>query len=200
MEKKYHKILFLSLFFENFFFFFFEIFTKTLSSKEIDICTYREEYYEHNLPEIIEYNLVVIDELYPEKYDRERPDNRSDHIIEPEIFLLHSTRSRDKRDDCTSEIMKFSEYNIPKSISLYLTLENFCLGTTDSEPVTIAMDEFISPPFSYPVSDVVPDHRSENCSESGESEMSRPPESSYEYHDIHPWYSCPDEGQTLDTC
>ena len=45
---------------------------------------------DHDLPEIIEDELIAVDEKYPKKDDARSPYDRSDHIIDPEIFLCHS--------------------------------------------------------------------------------------------------------------
>jgi hypothetical protein len=89
--------------------------------------------------------------------------------------------------------MELPEYDIPKSIFLYLSLEytSFCLAYTD--PVTILRDELFSPPFPDPVAYIVSEHRSEDSRDDGQYDMLSSPESSDENHHVHPWYRCPDE-------
>jgi predicted amino acid dehydrogenase len=53
--------------------------------KKVEISDRRNEEDGHDSPEILENLLIVIDEKYPKEIDTRRPDDRSYHIIEPEI-------------------------------------------------------------------------------------------------------------------
>lgn len=172
----------------------------TLSLEKVDIeskCYHETHRY---LSEVIEYDLIVIDKVDSEQIDARRPDEWADDIIRPEVTFAHPARSRDKWDKCTSKIMKLAEYDIPKSIFLYLSMEYRSLSTTYSEPVSVFFDELGTVPFPDPVAQIVPEHRTDTSTDDREDDVILPPESSDEYHDIHAWYSCPDDREWLDTC
>ena len=58
--------------------------------EKVHISENSDDESDHDLSEIIEDELISIDEKYPKEYDTRSPYDRSDHIIEPEIFLCHS--------------------------------------------------------------------------------------------------------------
>lgn len=94
--------------------------------------------------------------------------------------------------------MEFPEDNIPKSIFFDLFREDSFLSFPDSEPVTIFFDQLMSIPFPDPVTEIVPDHRSDDGCEDREEEMISSPESADQYHHIHPRDCCSDDRQWLD--
>lgn len=142
----------------------------------------------------------MIYKKYPKKYDTYCPDDRTNHVVEPEIFLCHSWTPSDKRYDGTSEIVKLSEDDIPESIFFDLSLEYTGLGLSYSEPVSIFCQKLFPEPFPDPVADVVSDHGSSYSRDDSRHQMISSPESSYEDHHIHPWDGCTDKGKWLDTC
>lgn len=130
--------------------------------ESVDIESDDDDDSEHNLPEIIENALVVVDKEDPKRDNAYRPDNRSDHIVHPELIFSHPTCTRDEGDKGASKIMKLSKYDIPESILFDLFVEDACLGLAEPDPVTIFFDNFYSVPFPDPVSEVVPEHRSDD--------------------------------------
>ncbi len=91
--------------------------------------------------------------------------------------------------------MELPKDDIPESIFLYLSFEYVSFSLPDSEPVSVSCYEFLAPPLPDPVSDIVPEHRTEYGTDDRHDEMSPSPESSYEDHHIHPWDCCADEGK-----
>jgi hypothetical protein len=87
-----------------------------VSFKKVKIESNNNQYSHHYFSEVIENEFVVIDKIDTKEVDANRPNNRSNHVIEPKSILTHPTRSGNKRDKGTSKIMKFPEYYIPKSI------------------------------------------------------------------------------------
>lgn len=149
---------------------------------------------------MVEYCLIVPDEKYTEDIDTHSPDDRTDHIICPEVPLEHATCSRDKWDKCSCKIMEFAERDIPESVFFELLMEYFLFSLAHSEPFSVFFYELRTYLFPYPVADIIPEHRTDDCSEYREKEVLSCPESSDEYHDIHPWHCRPDDGKWLDTC
>ncbi len=88
--------------------------------------------------------------------------------------------------------MELSEYDIPESVFLYLSMEYRRFCTTDSEPVTVLLYELSSIPLSDPIAEIVPDHSTEYSREYRRDDMELPPESSYEDHHIHPRHGSSD--------
>ncbi len=95
--------------------------------------------------------------------------------------------------------MEFSEDYIPESIFLYLFREDFLFGFTESDIVTISLDDFMSIPFTYPIPEIIPDHRTETCKENCSENMLFSPESSDKDHDIHPWHCRTDNWKRFNT-
>lgn len=89
--------------------------------------------------------------------------------------------------------MELTESDIPESVFLELSVEDPLLSLPDSEPVTILLDEFFSDLSPYPVTDIVSEHGSDAGCYDGEYEVFLTPESSDEYHHVHPWYCRPDD-------
>ena len=89
--------------------------------------------------------------------------------------------------------MELPKDDIPKSIFLDLSFEYLSFRLAHSHPVTIASDEIMSEPLPDPVADIVAEHRARDSTYDCQYEVISSPESSYEDHHIHPWYSCPDE-------
>ena len=89
--------------------------------------------------------------------------------------------------------MELPKDDIPKSIFLDLSFEYLSFRLAHSHPVTIASDEIMSEPFPDPVADIVAEHRAGYSTYDCQYEVISSPESSYEDHHVHPWYSCPDE-------
>jgi hypothetical protein len=95
--------------------------------------------------------------------------------------------------------MEFTEHNVPKSIFRNLSFEDFLFSFSESYVVSIAFDDLMTVPFSDPVSEIVSEHGSDTGESDRTDEMSFSPKPSYQYHDIHPWYGCPDDRERLDT-
>ena len=96
--------------------------------------------------------------------------------------------------------MELSQYDIPKSIFFDLLVEDGSLGLAHTEPVSILLDELAPVPFPDPVSEIIPEHSTDDGSEDRQNDMSLPPESTDEDHDIHPRDCCPDDREGFDTC
>jgi hypothetical protein len=128
------------------------------STKKIKIRKYTSKDYESYFSEIIENCFVFIDKKYPKKIDRSCPEYRSNSVIYPEFLFFHATRSSDKWYKCSCKVMKLSEYNIPKSIFFDLFCEDFLFCFSESDIVTITVDDLVSIPFSDPISDIVTEH------------------------------------------
>ena len=95
--------------------------------------------------------------------------------------------------------MKLSEHDIPCTIFLDLTVENLHLRSSESEPFTMFLEDSSTILFSEPVSEPVPEHGSDTCSEDGADEMRLSPESTYEDHHIHPREDDSDDRERLDS-
>lgn len=91
--------------------------------------------------------------------------------------------------------MKFAEHDIPKPIFFYLSMEYSSFSFPESDPVSIFFYDFCSIPFSDPVTEIIPEHSTEDGERYGPDEVILPPESSHEDHHIHPRYSSPDDGE-----
>jgi hypothetical protein len=165
-------------FFFDFTLFFFPVVRQCLFPKKVHISKSSNEETSHDLSEMLEDILIVGDKKYSEEIDRERPDDGSDHVVEPKVTLQHLATSRDKWDKGSSKIMEFSEDNIPESIFFDLFFEDIFFGSTDSEPFSIFMDEFFSVVFSDPVSHIVPDHSPEDRRDNREKKVLFRPKSS----------------------
>ena len=96
--------------------------------------------------------------------------------------------------------MELPKYDIPESIFFELFVEYFLFSFPHPEPFTVFFDEFFSYLFAYPVTDIVPEHSSNNGDEYRHEEMITRPESSDEDHHVHPGNCRPDDGKWLDTC
>ncbi len=155
-------MFFFGLFEEDFCFFCFDIFWPSIPLKYKNIPSNEDDQSECYLSEIIEDHLIVIDEEYTDSIDTDSPDDRADHIVYPELTFLHPTGSRDKWHKCSCKIMKFSEDNIPKSIFLDLLMEDRSFRLSDSEPVAVFFYKLGSIPFSYPVSEIISEHCSDD--------------------------------------
>lgn len=208
LSEKYHKkwedyglfFYFFCLLFDDFSFFGTHVFKPTFSTKEVNICNNYSYENECNFSKVIKDEFVIINKKYSNEIDRHGPEYGSNNIICPKIFLLHSTCPGDKRDKCTGKIMKLSEYDIPKSIFLYLFMKYSCFRLSDSEPVSISLYKLSPVPLSYPVSEIVSYHcakyRWYNCHQ----HMSLPPKSSDEYHHVHPRDGSSYDRKWLYTC
>ena len=64
--------------------------------EKIKVSDKSDNAYCHNGSEIFEDGFIVIDKKYSEHIDTRCPDDRADHIIEPEIPLEHPRTSSDK--------------------------------------------------------------------------------------------------------
>ena len=95
--------------------------------------------------------------------------------------------------------MELAEDDIPKPVSLDLLAEDFLFCFAESDVVTISFYDLMTVPFAYPVADIVADHRTECCKENSPDDMRLAPESSYQYHHVHPRYRSPDDRHRLDT-
>lgn len=89
--------------------------------------------------------------------------------------------------------MKLPENNIPKSIFFYLSMKDVRFSLSESDPVSVFLDNLCTVPFSYPVAEIVPEHSPENRDNYSDKKVSLAPESSDQYHDIHSWYGSPDD-------
>ena len=94
--------------------------------------------------------------------------------------------------------MKLPEDDIPEAIILDLFFEDLLFCLSDSEPVTIFLDELPTVPFADPEAEIVPDHGTDDGRDDREGKMISCPESSHEDHDIHPWDSSPNDRKWLD--
>ncbi len=171
----------------------------SIAFESVDVECDDDDNSEHNLPEVIEDTLIVIDKKNPKRDDTHRPDDRTDHIVHPEFVFSHPTRSRDKGDKGTGKIVKFPEDDIPESIFLYLLVEDLIFCFSESDPVAIFFDNLLPIPFPDPVSEVVPEHRSDDSTEYGPHDMGFPPESTDEDHHVHPWDRRPDDRKWFHT-
>ncbi len=187
------------MFEEYFRLFRFNIVWPTFSLKEEYISCDDQYNTESYLSEIIEYDFIVVDEKHPDSIDTDCPKDRADHIIHPKFILSHTTCSSDKWHKSTCKIMKFSEDDVPKSIFLYLFMEYISLCLSDTKPIAIFLYQFCPVPFTDPVSKIIPEHSADYCRGDRPDDMSFPPESPYENHDIHPRDSRPDDRKWLDT-
>ena len=59
------------------------------SLEKVEICKCSKYKDGHNSSEILEYRLVIPDKKYPEKVHTRGPENRTGHVVEPEITFLH---------------------------------------------------------------------------------------------------------------
>lgn len=94
--------------------------------------------------------------------------------------------------------MELPEYDIPKSIFLYLFMEDTSFSLSYTEPVAILLYKLGPIPFSDPVTKIIPEHSTDDGWDYRPDDMSLTPESSYEDHDIHAWYCCSDDRKWLD--
>lgn len=176
----------------DFLLFIVHIFFQRISSKKIKICKNKSKNHHHYLPQIIEDGFILADEKYSEKVDTRSPDNRSYGIVDPEFSLLHTARTSNKWYKWSRKIMKFSKNNIPKSVFFYLFWEYFLFCFSESDVVTIFLDDLMSIPFSDPISDIISDHGTKCSQENRSYDMSFSPKSTNKNHNIHPWKSCSD--------
>ncbi len=95
--------------------------------------------------------------------------------------------------------MELAERDIPESIFLELSGEDLLFCFSQPEPVSISFDKFSTIPLPDPVAEIVPEHRTDDGSEDREEKVIPCPESSHQYHHIHPWNSSTDNRKWLDT-
>ena len=95
--------------------------------------------------------------------------------------------------------MKLPEDDIPEAIILDLFFEDLLFCLSDSEPVTIFLDELPTIPFADPEAEIVPDHGTDDGRDDREGKMISCPESSDEDHDIHPRNGSSNDRKWLDT-
>lgn len=95
--------------------------------------------------------------------------------------------------------MKFPKHDIPESIFLELSGEDFLFCLPESEPVSVFLDEFTTIPLPDPVPEIIPEHRPDDRREDREEEMISSPESSDKDHHIHPGNRSTDDRERLNT-
>lgn len=154
---------------------------------------------EHDFPEIIENEFILIDKKYTKKIHTYCPENWTNDIVWPKIFLSHPTCSSNKWDKRSCEVMKLSENDIPKAIFRDLFFEYFLFCFSESDIVSVFFYDFMSVPFTDPVAEIVSEHCSDTCETYRQEYMIFPPKSSYENHDIHTRHGSSDDRKWLDT-
>ena len=134
------------------------VFFESLSLEKVKISKNSNEDHERNLAEIIEDGFVLVDEEDTQEVHAHSPDDRSDKIVWPEVFLLHPARSCDERHKRACKIMELAENDIPETIFCDLLRENVLFCLPESDVVAVLGDDLVPIPLTDPVAEIVPEH------------------------------------------
>lgn len=152
--------------------------------EKIDIHSDREEYSTEDVGQVRENDFVIGHEKDSEDDDGRGPDGGADDIIYPEFPGVHSHGSGDKRHESTGKIMEFPEHYKPRPVFLYLLFQVFEFGFSESKPVPVFLEKYVSIPFSEEIPDGISDDRSNDREQYHPDDICLPEKSTHEKHDL----------------